>query len=138
MIKGSPIFCLFDPEKEDLQYFRSLFHEGVGGQIPKVLCLFPTVLLFWITRLINPQFRILFALLAGTWSDKYGRKPLIFLAVLGQLLASVSYGVNYWFLTQLNWQWLYLELINDFCGTYVSYYIAEYSFITDITGITDR
>jgi len=82
--------------------------------------------------------KILFALLAGTWSDKYGRKPLIFLAVLGQLLASVSYGVNYWFLTQLNWQWLYLELINDFCGTYVSYYIAEYSFITDITGITDR
>ena len=80
----------------------------------------------------------MYALLAGTWSDAHGRKTLLFLSVLGQLLASVSYGINYWFLTQISWHFLYLELINDICGTYVSYYIAEYSFITDITEPSQR
>ena len=82
--------------------------------------------------------RLLYALLAGTWSDSHGRRPLMFMSVLGQLLASLSYGLNYMFLTQLSWTWLYLELVNDFCGTYVSYYIAEYSFITDITNEAQR
>ena len=58
--------------------------------------------------------------------------------MVGQLLASLSYGLNYMFLTQINWNWLYLELVNDLCGTYVSYYIAEYSFITDITQEAQR
>ena len=88
--------------------------------------------------LINTCFRILYALLAGTWSDRHGRKTLLFLSVLGQLLASVSYGLNYWFLTQLSWHFLFLELINDLCGTYVSYYIAEYSFIMDVSDPSQR
>ena len=88
--------------------------------------------------LINTSFRILYALLAGTWSDRHGRKTLLFLSVLGQLLASVSYGLNYWFLTQLSWHFLFLELINDMCGTYVSYYIAEYSFIMDVSDPSQR
>ena len=58
--------------------------------------------------------------------------------MVGQLLASLSYGLNYMFLTQISWTWLYLELVNDLCGTYVSYYIAEYSFITDITHEAQR
>ena len=58
--------------------------------------------------------------------------------MVGQLLASLSYGLNYMFLTQINWNWLYLELVNDLCGTYVSYYIAEYSFITNITHEAQR
>ena len=82
--------------------------------------------------------RILFALLAGTWSDLHGRKPLMVLSVVGQLLASLSYGLNFMFLTEISWRWLYLELVNDLCGTYVSYYIAEYSFITDITQESQR
>ena len=81
---------------------------------------------------------MLYALLAGTWSDRHGRKTLIFLSVLGQLLASVSFGINYWFIREISWQFLYLELLNDLCGTYVSYYIAEYSYITDITNAEKR
>ena len=55
-----------------------------------------------------------------------------------QLLASLSYGLNYVFLRSLSWRLLYLELVNDVCGTYVSYYIAEYSFITDISPVEQR
>ena len=82
--------------------------------------------------------RLVYALLAGTWSDIHGRKGLIFLAVLGQILASLSYAVNYLLLHQLPWQFLYLELLNDVCGTYVSYYLAVYSFIAYITTPTKR
>ena len=79
----------------------------------------------------------MYALLAGTWSDQHGRKGLIFLAVLGQILASLSYALNYLLLHQLPWQFLYLELLNDLCGNYVSYYLAVYSFIAYIT-TTDK
>ena len=82
--------------------------------------------------------RLVYALLAGTWSDIHGRKGLIFLAVLGQILASLSYALNYLLLHQLPWQFLYLELLNDVCGTYVSYYLAVYSFIAYITTPTKR
>ena len=75
----------------------------------------------------------MYALLAGTVGDKYGRKGLIFLSVMGQILASLSYALNYILLHHLPWQFLYLELLNDVCGTYVSYYLAVYSFIAYIT-----
>ena len=76
--------------------------------------------------------RLAYALLAGTWADEHGRKGLIFLAVLGQFLATASYALNYLLLLELPWQFLFLELANDICGTYVSYYLAVYSFIACI------
>merc|ERR1712223_699069 len=57
---------------------------------------------------------------------------LMLLSVLGQLLATLSYALNYLLLRQLPWQFLYLELVNDLCGNYVSYYLAIYSFIACI------
>ncbi|XP_023349851.1 proton-coupled folate transporter [Eurytemora carolleeae] len=77
--------------------------------------------------------RILYGLMAGTWSDRNGRKKLIGLPLLGQLLATLTYLLNYFFISQLPWQTLYLELLNDSCGTYVAIYIGLYSYITDIT-----
>ena len=83
-------------------------------------------------------FRLVYALLAGTWSDTHGRKGLIFLSVLGQILASLSYALNYLLLHRLPWQFLYLELLNDLCGNYVSFYLAVYSFIAYITSPDKR
>ena len=80
--------------------------------------------------------RILFALLAGTWSDQHGRKGLLLLTVLGQLLASLSLLINYVFLKQLDWRFLFPELAYDLCGGSISYYMMEYSYITDITQVT--
>jgi len=82
--------------------------------------------------------RIIYGLLAGTWSDRNGRKVLIGLPILGQLLASLSYGINYFFLKELPWQLLYLEFGNELCGTYVAYYLAVYSYITDVSDEESR
>ena len=79
--------------------------------------------------------RLLFALLAGTWSDQHGRKGLLLLTVVGQLLASLSYCLNYIFLQQLDWRFLFLELAYDFCGGSITYYMMEYSYVTDITQV---
>ena len=82
--------------------------------------------------------RLLYGLVAGTWADAHGRKMLILLSVLGQLLATLSYALNYLLLQQLPWQFLYLELVNDLCGNYVSYYLAIYSFIACISSQDSR
>ena len=82
--------------------------------------------------------RLLYGLVAGTWADAHGRKMLILLSVLGQLLATLSYALNYLLLLQLPWQFLYLELVNDLCGNYVSYYLAIYSFIACIASQDSR
>ena len=81
------------------------------------------------------HFRIFFALLAGTWSDHHGRKGLLLLSVFGQLLGSLSYGLNYIFLKELDWHFLFVELIIDICGGSVTYYMMEYSYMTDITQV---
>ena len=83
-------------------------------------------------------FRLFWALIGGTWSDKNGRKPLLFLPVLGSFLQCVSYGLNYWFMMELHWRFLYLGLINSFCGSFVLYYMIEYSYLVDITTVADR
>ena len=66
------------------------------------------------------------------------RKPLLFLPVFCQLLQCISYGLNYWFMKQMDWRFLYLELIWDFGGCYVAYYMMEYSYMVDVTTVADR
>ena len=58
------------------------------------------------------------------------------LSVFGQLLGSLSYGLNYIFLKELDWHFLFVELIIDICGGSVTYYMMEYSYITDITQVS--
>ena len=84
------------------------------------------------------NFRMAYAVLAGTWSDKNGRKPMLFLPVFCALLQSVSYGLNYWFMNEMVWQLLYLEMIIDIGGNFVLYYMMEYSYIVDITTEENR
>ena len=82
--------------------------------------------------------RILYSILAGTWSDRNGRKPLFFLPILGQILQSISYLFNYIFMEKMDWRFLYLELIFDLVGGAGSYYNMEYSYMVDITTVAER
>ena len=66
------------------------------------------------------------------------RKPLLFLPVFCQLLQCISYGLNYWFMKEMDWRFLYLELIGDLGGSNIVYYMMEYSYIVDITTAVDR
>ena len=60
------------------------------------------------------------------------------LSITGQLLVTVTYGINYYFIKDISWTFLYLELIYDFCGSDVTYYLMEYSYIIDITTVAER
>ena len=37
-----------------------------------------------------------------------------------------------------SWRFLYLELLNDFCGSAITYYRMQYSYIIDVTSVTER
>ena len=89
-------------------------------------------------KFINYSFRILFALFAGTWSDRRGRKGLMFLSIFGWLLKMLSFLVNYWFMNTLDWRFLYLEFVDDLCGSSTTYYMMQYSYMVDVTTIAER
>ena len=69
--------------------------------------------------------RLLFALLAGYWSDKNGRKVLIGLPILGQMATSAVFIVNWSLLRRLPFEALYAELINEACGNFIVYYLGK-------------
>ena len=37
-----------------------------------------------------------------------------------------------------SWRFLYLELLNDLCGSAITYYMMQYSYIIDVTSVTER
>ena len=39
---------------------------------------------------------------------------------------------------QMDWRFLYLELIWDLGGCYVAYYMMEYSYMVDVTTVAER
>ena len=71
--------------------------------------------------------RIVFALLAGYWSDKNGRKMLIGVPILGQIATSVVFIANWALLKSLPFEALYAELINEACGNFIVYYLGKCS-----------
>ena len=53
-----------------------------------------------------------------------------------QAITIVTWILNYAFLTQLPFEMMALEFVNELCGNFVVYYLAVYSYIADVT--TDR
>ena len=84
------------------------------------------------------MFRIIFSVLCGTFSDKYGRRGPMFLALLGYCLQLISYAVNYAYLRELSWRFLYSELIYDLCGSYLTFYLVLYSYVVDSSEPSER
>lgn len=69
--------------------------------------------------------RILFALLAGYWSDKNGRKMLIGVPIFGQIATSAVFIANWALLSRLPFEALYAELVNEACGNFIVYYLGR-------------
>ena len=80
----------------------------------------------------------MYGIFAGTFSDKHGRKGLLALSVLGKLLANISFLFNYWFLKEMHWGFLYFELLDNVGGSFITFYMMEYSYIVDITKPDER
>ena len=82
--------------------------------------------------------RILYTLFAGAWSDRHGRKVLIGLPIFGQFLVNVTLLLNRVFLVELPFETLYVEFVNEVCGSFILYYLGVYSYIADVTTEDER
>ena len=82
--------------------------------------------------------RVLYCLLGGYWMDKNGRKYAFLLPVAGRLLANVTYILNYAYLESAAFGWMYSEFVNELCGNHILYYLAQCSYMADITKPDER
>jgi MFS family permease len=62
---------------------------------------------------------VAFALIAGSLSDRLGRKPPLLFPLFGYLISSVINVINYAFIETLPVEFLYLSRIGSFFGGYV-------------------
>ena len=81
---------------------------------------------------------LIYAILAGSLSDKFGRKPLMVAAILGQILEGVALLVNQIWFTELKLEYLWATNIYDMMGGGAIWYLAVYGFAADITSVEDR
>ena len=81
---------------------------------------------------------VIYALLAGSLSDKFGRGPLLILPIIGQILEGTALLVNKIWFRELPLEALWLANIYDLLGGSAVWYLGVYSFAVDITTTGDR
>ena len=81
---------------------------------------------------------VIYALLAGSLSDKFGRGPLLVLPIIGQILEGAALLVNKVWFTELPLEALWMANIYDFVGGGAVWYLGLYSFAADITTAEER
>ena len=74
----------------------------------------------------------------GPWSDRAGRKLLIMFPYLGFFLVCLSMILNVYFFKELYVEFLWLENLSAFFGSYVIFLIGCYGFIADTTDQESR
>ena len=81
---------------------------------------------------------IVFTLLAGPATDKYGRKPMMVFSLTGFLLLNIIMLLNSIWFYQLQVEFLLLECLQDMTGGVAAFFLAAYSYMVDITSPTTR
>ena len=81
---------------------------------------------------------VLFSLFVGAWSDANGRKFVLILPFIGNILSFIIYIINYhWFqvlsATQMLW-----GSVAGLTGGYVCLNIGLYGYVSDVTSAEDR
>ena len=81
---------------------------------------------------------VIYALLSGSLSDKFGRWPLLMMPIIGQILEGAALLVNKIWFAELPLEALWLANIYDFVGGGAVWYLGLYSFTADITTVDER
>ncbi len=76
---------------------------------------------------------VLFALFAGPWSDRFGRKPLIVISVLGFCLSNLVFLLNVFFFDELRAEYLLFEVLQACTGSGVVFFMACNAYMADVT-----
>jgi PCFT/HCP family folate transporter-like MFS transporter 1/3 len=76
---------------------------------------------------------VIFTLLAGPWSDRHGRKPLIIIAMFGYVISNLVFLVNLYFFYELKAEFLLFESLQDLTGGRPIFCLASYAYITDVS-----
>ena len=91
---------------------------------------------------------VIYAILAGSLSDKFGRKPLMITSLVGYFLCNIVFLVNsFWFYElKVSFQYYYnlsskyiqveyllLECIQDIIGGSTCFFLAVYSYMSDVS-----
>jgi len=80
---------------------------------------------------------ILVALLVGPWSDLHGRKPVMLIPLIGDILASIIYIFNVYF-SQAPVEYILLSNIYSLFGGRFCFFIGMYSYLADTSSSRSR
>ena len=81
---------------------------------------------------------VLFSLFVGAWSDANGRKLVLILPFIGNILSFVIYIANYYWFDHLPAAQLLWGSVAGLTGGYVCLNIGLYGYVSDVTNTEDR
>ena len=81
---------------------------------------------------------VIIALFIGPWSDRAGRKLLILFPFAGYFLLCVVLLLNTYFFDELYVEFLWMENISAFFGSWVIFFIGCYGYLADTTSSESR